>query len=169
MDDINEDNGRKQMRITPALAGSAAAITAMAGLGLASAGSAAAANVNGASWRAYGNTNPVLSSSADWRCGPTKQIGVNVGAQLCWIIGATNPQGLQAEQGAVIVRNNKPVQYNAAASIQLTGPVANFSACGTSGVAAHSWSVCFSPTVHAESSDGLFVNGTANADVLIGP
>jgi hypothetical protein len=69
----------------------------------------------------------------------------------------------------VIVRNNKPVEYDSTASIQLAGPFTNFSACGKSGVAPHTWSVCFSPSIRADTSKGLLVNGTANADVLVGP
>lgn len=142
------------MRITRALAVSAAAITAVAGAGLATASPAAAAT---GVWRAYGNTNPITSSSSSWFCSGSQQIGVNVFAQTCVVDSAIST----AAQPAIIVRNDKPVQYNASASIDLfdnvTGEFIATYNCPLSGVALHSWSVCFGttrPEAHSELAIG---------------
>ena len=73
-------------------AGSTAVITAALGLSPATAGPASAAD---GSWRAYGNTNLITSSSSTWKCGSTEQIASNVGVQVCAIRSAsgTSVQG----------------------------------------------------------------------------
>jgi hypothetical protein len=78
------------------VAGLTAAITAALGLSLATAGPAAAtesgtrtqglavAEASG-TWRAYGNTNPITSSTSTWKCGSSTTVATNVIAQVCAI------------------------------------------------------------------------------------
>jgi hypothetical protein len=152
------------MRITRTLAGSAAVIAAVAGLGLATAGPAAAAS---GVWRAYGNTNPITSTSGleTWKCAASHRIAVNVVAQVCGIIW---PDSITV-QPAVIVRNNKPVLYKASATMDLfdTETKKDFgeSDCRLSGVAAHSWSVCFG-TTHTPTFDNMDSTGYADNTFL---
>ncbi|GIJ42179.1 hypothetical protein Vwe01_55040 [Micromonospora andamanensis] len=101
------------MRSVRAMAGLTAAVAAVLGLGLATAGPAAADEAG--TWRAYGNTNPITSSSASWHCGQSVTVVSGVSAQPCMIRGAN----LISVQGAVIVRNNRSSLYNASASVHL--------------------------------------------------
>lgn len=136
------------MKITRILARSAAVITAVAGMGLAAAGPAGASVPPGGSqtgvWRAFGNTNPTTVVAGRWRCASTRQIGVNVGAQICTVVDLTN----FTSRAALIVRDNKPVEYNAAGTMQLFAidpPPRSLGTwdCPLSGVAPGTWSVCF--------------------------
>jgi hypothetical protein len=155
------------MRISRVLTGFAAVITAAAGVSLAAAGPASAALPPGQGgagiWRAFGNTNPVSSSSSEWHCAASEQIGVNVVAQVC-VINSADDLSVQA---AVIVRNNKPVEYDAQASMSLMAAARTFtSVCPLSGVAPDSWSVCFGPTVGNTSP--VFAKGSAGDLVDLG-
>src|ERR1700744_183938 len=110
--------GRPRMRITRVLAGSAAVIAAAAGAGLAVAGPASAGQLTGdlsGTWRAFGGTNPITASPSTWSCAPSHQIGVSVVAQVCLVISSDE----LSIQPAVIVRNDKPVEYDATASMEL--------------------------------------------------
>ncbi|MGA5304847.1 hypothetical protein ACPCHT_33405 [Nucisporomicrobium flavum] len=121
-----------------------AGISAVAGVSVATAGPAAAADRAGV-WRAYGNTNPIDSSSSRWYCAGTKSIASDVGAQVC---GIKAPSGI-AIQTAVIVRNNRSSSYAVEAAADLTTPDTGFVArwvCSRSAVARDSWSVCFGET-----------------------
>ncbi|RRQ81119.1 hypothetical protein CQW39_04750 [Streptomyces griseofuscus] len=131
------------MRVTRMVAALTAAVTATLGLSLATAGSAAAAG--GGSWHAYGNTNPITSSSSTWRCAGTVPVATDVSAQVC----AIRSSGGGAVQGAVIVRNNRSSLYSVQAAMDLATPSASLGAwaCPSSGVGATSWSVCFGPTL----------------------
>ncbi|MER6244353.1 S1 family peptidase [Streptomyces griseorubiginosus] len=118
---------------------------------------AAAAGV----WRAYGNTNPITSSSSTWRCGGSKTIATNVLAQVC-AIRSSSGTGVQA---AVIVRNNQAGLYGAQARMDLytaSGTHLGDWKCPSSGVGANSWSVCFGTTLAQSSPVNSFgaLNGT---------
>lgn len=131
------------MRVTRAVAGLAAVIAAVFGLSLATAGPAAAAN---GSWRAYGNTNPITSSTSTWRCTSTTPVAPDVLAQVC----AVRAQSGSHVQAAVIVRNNRSILYGATAWADLysseIGTLGEW-VCPSSGVGANSWSVCFGRTL----------------------
>ncbi len=120
-------------------------LAAVLGLGLATAGSASAAAGAG-SWRAYGNTNPITSSSSTWFCGPTAEPWAGIKAQSCGV-RSSDQSGVQ---GAVIVRNNRSTLTGVTASMDLYDNVVGYRGswtCKPSGVAANSWSVCFGPTI----------------------
>ncbi|XVV02166.1 hypothetical protein ACQPW3_33040 [Actinosynnema sp. CA-248983] len=111
----------------------------MLGLGLAGAGSAAA---DTGVWRAYGNTNPITSSTSTWRCSGSKTIATDVSAQVC----AVRSRSGVYVQTAVIVRNNASSLYiTEAIATMYNGSYALLGtwSCPPSGVAANSWSVCF--------------------------
>lgn len=136
------------MRVARMVAGSTTIITAALGLSLATAAPAAAAESG--SWRAYGNTNPITSSSATWHCAGTKAITTNVGAQVCAIRSA----GGGAVQAAVIVRNDRSSLYSVQAAMDLynsSGELGSW-VCSSSGVGANSWSVCFGRTISQSGS-----------------
>jgi hypothetical protein len=139
------------------LAGLVTIVTVVLGLSLAVAGPAAADTGN---WKPYGNTNPITSSSSDWACTPTKEIGYRLGAQVCAI---RSPSGGSA-QGAVIVRNNQPNNFLVDASVRLidanSGDVLGDWACSRSGVGKNSWSVCYGDTL--THRDSVFSSGYAN-------
>jgi hypothetical protein len=121
-------------------------IAAGLGLTLATAGSASAAVAASGSWHAYGNTNPITSSSATWHCAGSKALATSVVAQVCAIRSA----GGGAVQGAVIVRNNRAALYSVDAAMDLftsSGTDLGIWECASSGVAANSWSVCFGRTL----------------------
>ncbi|KDN23326.1 hypothetical protein [Amycolatopsis rifamycinica] len=123
-------------------------IAAGLGLGVATASPAAAAT---GTWRAYGNTNPITSSSATWHCAGSKTIATSVVAQVCAIRSA----GGGAVQGAVIVRNNRSALFSVDASMDLytsSSTKLGFWSCASSGVGANSWSVCFGQTLTQSSS-----------------
>ncbi|MDQ0791201.1 hypothetical protein [Streptomyces sp. B3I8] len=135
------------------------ATTAALGLSLATAGSASAA---AGSWKAYGNTNPITSSSATWGCHGSVTIASSVLAQVCAIRSA----GGGAVQAAVIVRNNRSTLFSVSAAADLwtsAGSLGDW-ACSSSGVGANSWSVCFGKSL-AESASVNSV-GTANGVTL---
>ncbi|MGW6776196.1 hypothetical protein ACWGBX_38060 [Streptomyces sp. NPDC055037] len=132
-------------RVTRMVAGSTAALTAVVGLSLATAGSAAAAESG--SWRPYGNTNPITSSTSLWRCARTVHIESDVLAQVC-AVRASNGNG-NGVQEAVIVRNERSSSYRATAAMDLANSSGylNEWTCSSSGVGAKSWSVCFGRTI----------------------
>jgi hypothetical protein len=133
------------MRAKHVVAGLVTIVTAVLGLGMATAGPASASQLPG-SWKAYGSTNPIISSSSVWKCGATNDIGgADVLAQACAVRSADGGE----IQGAVIVRNNKSVSIltDAAADLEdsSTPPIEQGDwVCSNSGVAAHSWSVSLS-------------------------
>jgi hypothetical protein len=143
------------MRAKRVAAGSAAVVTTVLGLNLATTGPAAAA---GGTWRAYGNTNPITASSSTWFCGSTVTVGSSVVAQACTVRSPSRPY----VQSAAIVRNNRSSSFSASASITMFEyiPVGTWT-CSSSGVAAHSWSVCFGQTRTIVSSVATYgdVNG----------
>ena len=126
-------------------------------MSLATAGPASATGTG--TWRAYGNTNPITSSSSTWRCDDTVPVVANVYAQVCAIRSYDN----RSVQGAVIVRNNRSSLYSAAAWVDLAigFTVIGDWACSLSGVGAHSWSVCFgrTQTVTSQVNSTGRVNG----------
>lgn len=121
-----------------------AIIAVIPGLSLATVGPAAAAD---GAWRAYGNTNPITSSSSDWTCGTTVTVASSVLAQACMVVSPSRG----SMQGAVIVRNNRSGLFKTNASVSLYRPSGNQVMdtwkCPESGVGANSWSVCFGQTI----------------------
>ena len=129
------------MRVPRMVAGLTAAIAAVAGLNLATAAPAAA---DTGTWRPYGNTNPITSSSSRWACATTKTYADFVYAQVC----AIRAQDAVSVQPAVIVRNDRYSSFSADAwaDLRIGGvPVGSYH-CSTSGVGPRSWSVCFGAT-----------------------
>ncbi|MEU8124878.1 hypothetical protein AB0C21_39720 [Spirillospora sp. NPDC049024] len=127
----------------------AVAATSVLGVGAASVGTASADTAPAAgTWRAYGNTNPITSSSSTWKCTDTINTAVwNIKAQLCAVRSASRT-GVQT---AVIVRNNGGGAVTTAAYAELwdyqtVGPLGRWK-CSPSGVARNSWSVCFGKTI----------------------
>jgi len=161
--------GAAGMRVTRTGAGSMVAITAVLGLSLATTGQAAAmdagpaAATSAGTWRAYGNTNPITSSSATWRCAGSKTVADSVLAQVC----AIRSSGGGSVQAAVIVRNNRSSLYSASAAVDLwtsADPPASLGywECASSGVGANSWSVCFGSTLSKPSSVKVNSRGSLN-------
>ncbi|MGW0538498.1 hypothetical protein [Streptomyces sp. NPDC003032] len=152
--------GAAGMRVTRTGAGSIVAITAVLGLSLATADPAAAADAG--TWRAYGNTNPITSSSATWKCAGSKTVATSVLAQVC----AIRSSGGGSVQAAVIVRNNRSSLYSARAIVDLyTATPATYLGlweCASSGVGANSWSVCFGKTLSKPSSVKVNAAGFLN-------
>ncbi len=148
------------MRVTQVVAGAAAVITAALGLGLATAGPGAA--TESGSWRAYGNTNPITSSTSTWHCASSRTVATNVVAQVC----AVRAPGGGAVQAAVIVRNNRSSLYSVEAGMDLytsSGTYQGDWLCQSSGVGANSWSVCFGRTLPQSSpvNSAGFANSTS--------
>lgn len=115
--------------------------TALLGLSLVTAGTAAAAPGR---WVAFGNDNPILGSSYKWLCAGSKEIGADMVAQVC-ALRSSEGTGRTVES-AVIVRNNGSSLASASAQAvlwKLSGSDYEPRTCASSGVAAHSWSVCF--------------------------
>jgi hypothetical protein len=107
----------------------------------------AAAGATG-TWRPYGNTNPITSSSSTWKCQSTKPVTSGVSSQVCTIRSRNGG----SVQGAVIVRNNNSYLYSANADMYVyyeSGTLRGNWYCSSSGVAANSWSVCFGKTFSA--------------------
>ncbi|MFG1714605.1 hypothetical protein [Micromonospora sp. NPDC049203] len=150
---------RVVMRFSRVGVGLVAVITAVLTLGAVTAApAAAAADADAGAWRAYGNTNPITSSSSTWKCGSTHTITTNVIAQACAIRSA----GGGAVQGAVIVRNNRSTLASVSAwttVYQFNGSLLGEWKCPYSGVGANSWSVCFGETRTWSSS--VFGGGAA--------
>jgi hypothetical protein len=151
------------MRVTRVIAGLTAAVTVVLGLGLATADPAAAATSG--FWHAYGNTNPISSSSSTWGCRSTYTDSSGVGAQVC-TVRSSNREGVQA---AVIVRNNRSTSFDAEAGMSMfsavTGKEVNVGwTCAPSGVAPHSWSVCFGSTFTWLST--VYTNGSMDSVFL---
>jgi hypothetical protein len=127
--------------------GLATTVTAVIGLGLVSAGPAAAADPIGVgTWVTYGTKNPITSSTSTWKCGATKPVATSVSAQTCAIRSA----GGASVQAAVIVRNNGASAYNAYAYVALYDyetiePLYAWD-CGFKDLAPGGWSVCFGNT-----------------------
>ncbi|HEX4812026.1 MAG TPA: hypothetical protein VFV66_04670 [Nonomuraea sp.] len=130
------------MLVKRLVAGLTAMVTAVLGLNLATAGPATAAS---GVWRAYGNTNPITSSPSTWACWWSVPFDVDMVAQVCTVRSADG----RSAQGAVIVRNNRSVRFVATATMHVNdvnGARIGDWSCPYSGVAAHSWSVCFGQT-----------------------
>jgi hypothetical protein len=143
-------------------------VPAVFGLGLATAGPAAA---DAGSWRAYGNTNPITSSDAKWACARTQPVSTDVSAQVC-AVRSRQGRG-NGVQTAVIVRNNRSSSYpvEAAADMPsgLGGSVGRWE-CSRSGVAANSWSVCFGTTEEVRYPISVQAHGGANGvDLGVSP
>jgi hypothetical protein len=145
------------------LAGLVTIVTVVLGLSLVVAGPAAADDLPGV-WKAYGNTNPITSSSSTWRCAPTVALASNVGAQVCAIRSSGG-----YVQAAAIVRNNRSSLFATSASTGLSNANGDYLGltwkCSKSGVAKNSWSVCFGGTikrwdaVSAEASASSYLDG----------
>jgi len=153
------------MRATRMGAGLTVAITAVLGLSLATAGPAAATDAG--AWRAYGNTNPITSSSSTWHCASSQTVATNVLAQVC----AIRSSGGGGVQAAVIVRNNRSSLYGAEARMDLytsSGTRLGDWACASSGVGANSWSVCFGTTL-SQSSQVNSVGGLNGVNLGLSP
>ena len=134
------------MKLRKLAASALAVATAVFGVSVITASPAAAA---AGSWRAYGETNPIKSSSSTWRCAATRSLGSDIYAQACAVRAGGAGYAVQA---AVIVRNSRAIgTYNAEAAITLVD--AEFHTglgrweCPRSGVGADSWSVCFGQTI----------------------
>lgn len=119
-----------------------------------------AAILNG-SWRPYGNTNPITSSKSSWKCGSSQTVITKVIAQVCIVVTADG----KANQGAIIVRNNRSSPYKATATVNVyNGYSSSYIGswyCQPSWVGANSWSVCFGSTfthVHPAESSGYINN-----------
>ncbi|MER7576982.1 hypothetical protein [Streptomyces sp. NPDC126514] len=162
LDDTNTVNSRTRTTATAGRrgrrtgAGSLLAITAVLGLSLATAGPATGTETGPAAdagtWRAYGNTNPITSSSAKWACAGSKTVATSVIAQVCAIRSATGG----SVQAAVIVRNNGASLYSTSAYVELYNATpSSFLGgweCTSSGIGPKSWSVCFGKTLSKPSS-----------------
>ena len=154
------------MRLNKIAAAAATTAIAVSGLNLAMAGPAAAA---AGVWVPYGSTNPIKSSTnATWVCGGTKPIEGTAGtviAQVCAVRSRTNRDRVQA---ALIVKNNRSSLYATDARAGLwdvqTGRNVNWWECLRSGVAAHTWSVCFGETIYYGWN--VYAQGGANGTDL---
>jgi hypothetical protein len=116
-----------------------------------------------ASWRPYGNTNPITSG---WKCGTTGQVTTDgkVLGQVCTVRSADR----RFVTGAVIVRNNNSYLYTTSAGMTVyfsNGNQKGRWTCSSSGVAANSWSVCFGTTFEA-NGDSYYTYGSANNVLL---
>jgi hypothetical protein len=135
--------------------GSTAVVSAAIGANLITAGpvaalsdgssSAAVLSDVAGSWKAYGDINPIDSSSSKWSCGGTDTVDTLVIAQAC----AVRSSNGRYAQAAVIVRNNRSTSYAAEVAMELWGDDGRFGrwTCSRSGVARNSWSVCFGSTL----------------------
>lgn len=141
------------------VAGSTAVVTAVFGLSLATAGPAAAAESG--TWVAYGNTNPITSSSSTWGCAGSQTLATDVLAQVCAIRAANNT----GTQSAVIVRNNRSTAYSVHTYADLfTSNGGNQGAwqCATKALAANGWTVCFGRTITLSKVISVNSVGSAN-------
>ena len=149
------------MKLKRLAASAVAVVTAVLGLGLATAGPAAA---DTGAWHAYGNTNPITSSDAKWACARTRPVTTDVSAQVC-AVRSRQGRG-DSVQTAVIVRNDRSSLYavEAAADMPsgLGGNVGRWE-CAWSGVAANSWSVCFGATKEVLYPIPVQAHGGANS------
>jgi hypothetical protein len=149
-------------RVTQAAAGVTAVLTAVVGLNLAFEGPAAAA---AGRWVPYGNNNPITGSPSTWVCGGTIPVASDVLAQACTI----RTPSLAYVQSAVIVRNNRSSLYSLYATSRMYSSVYNYEigswTCDSSGVGAHSWSVCFGET--KDYSLGAYSVGIINAGTFL--
>jgi hypothetical protein len=155
---------KTDMCVTRVVAGLTAVATAVLGLNLVTAGPAAAATYVG-TWRAYGNTSPIHGPS-QWACGVTGNIepdGSVIG-QVC-VIRTADRTGVQV---AVIVRNNRNGLYGVNAAARMWdydyGEPMDRWECARSGVAPHSWSVCFGQTIRFQYL--VWASGGANGQAL---
>jgi len=155
------------MRVTRVVAECTAVVTAVLGLSLATAGPAAAIDPVSGDWHAYGNTNPISSSSSTWQCTATETIVPGVLTQVCAIRSSSG----SSVQTALIVRNNHSTLFFAevgmhmhAAPNQTEGQLLGIWTCSSSGVAAQSWSVCFGQTL--THSGPVWAQADVNGDIL---
>jgi len=114
-----------------------------------------------AGWVSYGETNPITSRNSTWECQRTQSVSTNVEVQVCTVRSASGTD----VQGAIIVWNNNTYLYSTNARMTVYyeyGNVRGDWSCRWSGVAAHSWSVCFGSTFAARgyrySTEG-YANG----------
>lgn len=118
---------------------------AVLGLGMATAGPAAA--TGSLNWRNFGGTNPITSSTSTWFCHSSVTIAADVVAQTCMVLSS---DGVSV-QAAVIVRNNRSTLFTVQTSMNETDAFFDEieweDGCRPSGVGAHSWAVCFGPTL----------------------
>ncbi len=122
----------------------AAVVTAVLGLSLAAVSPAVAAS---GAWRSYG-TDPVGTGRSLWSCGAYKAVTTNVTARACAIRSATSNTSVQ---GAVVVRNDRSSLYSVEAATDLSNSTLSTFygrwTCSSSGVGAHTWSVCYGVTI----------------------
>jgi hypothetical protein len=112
------------------------------------------------SWTAYGNSNPITSSTSTWKCNGSVTVTTDVISQVCTIRSANKTR----VQGAIIVRNNKSTSYNTTANMSVYyegGTKRGDWTCTSSGVAANSWSVCFGLQLDPQSLRH-YTSGDAN-------
>jgi hypothetical protein len=125
-----------------------AVATVVAGLGLVTAGPAAATEELRGRWVPYGDTYPVTVGTSRWSCTAEKPVVSNVKAQICAVRTADG----RYVQGAVIIRNDRSGLFRAAVALMMkreTGPWDRRWTCPNSGVGAHSWSVCFGDSFYS--------------------
>ncbi|GAA0246708.1 hypothetical protein [Cryptosporangium japonicum] len=136
-----------------------AVVVAVAGAVLFAATPATAAATEYGTWRVYGNTNPITSSTSTWACGATRTVESGVGAQVC----AIRSPGGGAVQAAVIVRNDRSSYYLVEVATELQVPFIRSLGrweCLTAAMAANSWIVCFGRTL----TQSLTVQATGGAN-----
>jgi hypothetical protein len=142
-----------------------AVVTVALGLGLVVASPAAAAR---GGWQPYQpGVNPIGSSSWTWVCGDTGEVTTDVLAQVCAIRQYTSPTVVSTRvRVGVIVRNNRDVLYGAEAagdlSVWTTGAFIDRWICSRSGVAPHTWSVCFGSWINNDANQKVVARGGVN-------
>jgi hypothetical protein len=133
------------MRVKRTFAGLTSVAAAAVGVIVTVQGPALADDAAPAVWRSYGNTAPPASA---WNCGASDSFDSGAVAQACIVVTADH----RWAQGAVIVRNNRDSLYGAEVAMITEGETASSTvvderwACPNSGIAAHTWSVCFTST-----------------------
>jgi hypothetical protein len=146
--------GRAGRRPARLIAGSAAIVTTVLGLILATAGPAAAADFPGR-WQSY-TTSPITGPST-WKCSYSDPFDTNMLAQFC-VVRTQNGSGVQ---GAMIVRNNRDTLYGAQVAIKLQDNLFIWGqwVCPRSGIAPHTWSVCYGETFPHSSPIYTYLGG----------
>jgi hypothetical protein len=124
-----------------------------------------------AGWTPYGNTNPITSSSAKWRCQTTQPLAPYVGAQACTVrFPATVSVPYERVRGAVIVRNSNNYLYSVSANLTVHREndlrIFGSGFCSSSGVGANSWSVCFGSRFSSAYGTRYLTVGYANNEDL---
>jgi hypothetical protein len=149
----------------------AAIVVSVAGLGLATAGPAAAEDIvqEPGRWVAYGKTTPIRPPST-WSCNDNVPFDSYVLAQVCAIRTADE----KFVQAAVIIRNNRSTLYGVEVAMRLRPDIPGVEfkfrwVCPRSGVASGTWSVCFGRTLEWPLQSHTQVktfNAGANGQVL---